>query len=164
MAQVAKKLLKLGTGSGELNAADLNANFGSPSNYSPGGTDISSHLQGIDAALNSSTGDISETSFSLSSNQASFANVTGLAFANGTVRSAEVSYSVVIDATADLFEVGSLFLVQRGSDWSLARDFNGDDSLLEFDVTAAGQVQYKSSNYAGFSSGTIKFRAITTGV
>jgi hypothetical protein len=112
----------------------------------------------------SSAGDLNETSFSLANNQAAAANVTGLAFANGTVRSAKVLYSAFIDATSDLFESGELLLVQKGSTWTVSRAAQGDNSLLTFDVTNAGQVQYTSANYTGFSTGTLKFRAITTSI
>lgn len=116
------------------------------------------------AVSTGSTGDIAQTSFSAANNQSSAANVTGLAFANGSVRAAEVLYSVTLSATSSKYEVGKLLLVQRGSDWQLSKQFAGDDSGLVFTVTTAGQVQYTSPNAAGFSSCTIKFRAIVTNV
>lgn len=111
-----------------------------------------------------STGDIGETSFSLSNNASVDTDVTGLAFANGSVRSAEVHYSIVIDATTDLYESGTMLLIQRGADWALSQTSAGDNSLVTFSVTAAGQVQYQTPNYVGFVSGTMKFRAITTSI
>lgn len=111
-----------------------------------------------------STGDIVQTSFSAANNQSSAANVTGLAFANGSVRSAEVLYSIALSATSSKFEVGKLLLVQRGSDWQLSQQYAGDNAGFVFTVTSAGQVQYTSPNSAGFSSATIKFRAIVTNV
>ena len=50
-----------------------------------------------------STGEITETSFSAANNQAAAANVTGLAFAEASVRSFKAIVSVTIDATADLY-------------------------------------------------------------
>lgn len=108
-----------------------------------------------------SAGDIQETSFSAANNQASPANVTGLAFANGVTRSFRAQVSVSIDATSDLFEVFELSGVQRSSDWSLSVNSNGDDTQISFSITNAGQVQYTSSNLAGFVTNTMKFRAIT---
>lgn len=165
MARVPKKLIKLGTASDEVSASDVPSNFGSPSNYTPDSADIKGHLSGIDTAIGaigSTTGDIAHTSFSLANNQSVAANVTGLAFANGTVRSARVNYSVTVDATSDLYEAGILELVQRGSDWNIARRTSGDDSLVDFDVTTSGQVQYTTPAYSGFVSATIKFRAEVT--
>lgn len=118
----------------------------------------------LDRIRKHSTGDILETSFAAANNQAVAANVTGLAFANGTVRSFKVHGSIVSDATADLFEAFELEGIQRGSDWVMSDSRTGDESEVVFTITTAGQVQYTSGNYAGFSSLTIKFRAITTSV
>lgn len=111
-----------------------------------------------------SPGDIAQTSFSLADNQASPANVTGFAFANASVRSFDALVSVSIDATSDVFETFKLLGVQRGSDWSLSVESTGDDSGVAFSITNAGQIQYTSSSYAGFASGTIKFRAVVLNV
>jgi hypothetical protein len=111
-----------------------------------------------------SAGDIEETSFAAANNVSSPANVTGLAFANATVRSFKALVSVEIDATADLYETFELLGVQRGSDWSMSISSSGDDSQINFSITNAGQVQYTSANLAGFVSNAIKFRAITTTV
>lgn len=112
----------------------------------------------------SSAGDINETSFSAANNQVSAANVTGLAFANGTVRSFRADVSVFIDATANLYEKFTLEGIQRDSDWSMEVSSVGDASNVTFTITAAGQVQYTSGNEAGFSSNTMKFRAVTTSI
>lgn len=118
----------------------------------------------VDANTSFEPGDLDQVDFSMANNQASFADVTGVSFANGTVRSAELQYSVEIDATADLYESGKIFAVQRGADWSISHTANGDNSQVLFNMTASGQLQYTSANYAGFVSGTIKVRAITTSI
>ena len=116
----------------------------------------------VDAAVAAPVaGDISLTSFAAANNVAAAANVTGLAFANGVTRSFRAQVSVSIDATSDLFEVFELSGVHRGADWSLSVTSNGDDSLVSFTITNAGQVQYTSANLAGFVTNTIKFRATT---
>jgi hypothetical protein len=111
-----------------------------------------------------SAGDINESSFSLANNQATPANVTGLAFAAGVVRSFEALVSVEIDATADLFEVFTLRGIQKSGTFDMSITANGDESGVVFSITNAGQVQYISSNNAGFVSGLIKFRAQTTSI
>lgn len=111
-----------------------------------------------------SSGDINETSFSAANNQASAANVTGLAFANGTVRSFEALVSVYVNATSSLYEVFTLRSIQKGASWDLAVTSNGDASGFVFSITNAGQVQYVDSNYSGFVAATVKFRAISTSV
>ena len=112
----------------------------------------------------SSTGDIFETSFAASNNVAVAANVTGLAFANGSVRSFDAVISININATAPLLETVRLLGIQKGSSWDMSIESVGDDSGLSFSITNAGQVQYTSTNEAGFVSNTIKFRAITTSI
>jgi len=173
MSKVNSKYIKFGTSTNEVNSRDLPANF-TPSNYTPAqvaseGTDkTSAHLKGIDTALASagsgSDGDISETSFSIADGVGAATNVTGFAFANGTVRSFSALVSIEVDATADLFEVVQIDGVQRGSDWSISVRESGDDSEVDFTITTAGQIQYTGGTYAGFVSGKIKFRAITTTV
>lgn len=118
-------------------------------------------LSGIPAG---SAGDINETSFSGADGQAAPANVTGLAFANATVRSFKALVSVLVDATADLYESFEILGIQKGSSWEIAVSSTGDDSQVAFSITNAGQIQYTSGTYAGFSSMTVKFRAITTTV
>lgn len=115
-------------------------------------------------ATGASAGDIPETSFAAANNQAAAADVTGFAFANGVVRSFKALVSITIDATADKFEAYELKAVQKGADWSLEQESVGDDSGIVFTITSAGQVQYTSTNNAGFSSATVKFRAYTTSV
>lgn len=166
--RVSKKFVRLGTGADEISASDLPSNFTSPSNYTPDSTDVKGHLSGVDTELagrlEKLSDDIDETSASLSDNQASAANVTGLAFNSANVRSAVVDYSIVIDATADLYESGTLQLTQQSGTWGITQEATGDDTLVELNVTAAGQVTYTTPSYAGFVSGTIRFRATTTKV
>jgi hypothetical protein len=118
-------------------------------------------LAGISAG---SAGDIDETSFAAANNQASPANVTGLAFANATVRSFTALVSVFVDATSDLFETFTLTGIQKGSDWEMSVQAVGDESGLAFTITTAGQIQYTSTNISGHSATAVRFRAITTSV
>jgi hypothetical protein len=113
----------------------------------------------VGTKVSSVSGDIIPTSFSAANNQAVAADVTGLAFANGAIRSAEVQYSVVVSATSSLYEAGTLRLIQKGAGWDMANVSVGDVSGFVFSVTSSGQVQYTNLNYAGFSSAVVKFRA-----
>lgn len=109
-----------------------------------------------------SAGDINETSFTLANNQVTAADVTGFAFANATVRSFKAHVSVEIDAASDLFEVFELMGIQKGASWDMSQTSTGDNSLVLFTITTAGQVQYTSGNFPTFVSGKIKFRSVTT--
>ncbi len=109
-----------------------------------------------------SAGDIAETSFSMANNQSSAANVTGLVFANATVRSFKALISIEVDATSDLFQAVELLGIQKGASWEMLQTSTGDNAQVIFSITSAGQIQYISGNISGFVSGKIKFKASTT--
>jgi hypothetical protein len=111
-----------------------------------------------------SNGDINETSFSLSNNQAAPTNVTGLVFASGTVRGFKALVSVSINATASLFEMFEIIGIQKSGSYDMTQLSTGDTSGVVFSITSAGQIQYTSTNNAGFVSGVVKFRAQTTSI
>lgn len=111
----------------------------------------------------SSAGDLLETSFA-GAESASAANVTGFAFANGTVRSFRALVSVNIDATADLNEQFMIDGIQKAASWEISVQSIGDDASVTFAISAAGQITYSSSTYAGFASMSLNFRADTTSV
>jgi hypothetical protein len=109
-------------------------------------------------------GDIQQTSFTIANNQSSATNVTGLVFANATVESAMVQYSIVISATTALYESGTINLIQKGGTWSIAQESNFDNTNVIFSITNSGQVQYTSPSYTGYTNGKMQFRAMVTGV
>ena len=111
-----------------------------------------------------SPGDLDESSFSINNSEVIPANITGLAFANATVRSFQVLASVYINATSSLYEEVKISGIQKGSDWDISVMSTGDESGVQFSITSSGQLQYISSNYSGFVSGSIKFRALTTSI
>ena len=108
------------------------------------------------------TGDIAHTSFSAANNQSTVANVTGLAFAAGTVRGFRALVSVAINATTGLNETFDILGIKLAGGYVISTSSVGDDSGVVFSITSAGQVQYTSQNSAGFVSNTIKFRAEVT--
>ena len=120
----------------------------------------------IDAHIGASAvaGDISLTTFAASNNISSPANVTGLAFAAGTVRGFKAIVTVAITATSSLNEVFELIGVQTASGFVMATNSVGDDSGVVFSITSAGQVQYTSTNISGFTANKIAFRAEVTNV
>lgn len=166
MSRIKSRFIVFGTGTDEVNARNLPANF-TPTNYIPdevgteGDDKTSAHLKGIDTFLGGvgNPYDIGDTSFSAANNQSSPANVTGFLFANANVRAFKGIASVAIDATGDLFEVFEFIGIQKGSSWNMSQTSTGDDSGVDFTINSSGQVQYTSSNVTGFVSSTIKFRA-----
>ncbi len=111
-----------------------------------------------------SSGDISETSFSIINNENLPSNIAGFSFSNAVVRSFEAIVSVEINATTSLFESLSIKGIKKDSDWEISVSSTGDDSGVVFSITTLGQLQYTSQNYSGFVSGVIKFKAFTTSV
>lgn len=110
-------------------------------------------------------GDINETSFSGANNQASPADITGLAFAVASVRAFDANIVAVVDASSNLVEYFKISGVRQiGGDWLIAVSSVGDNTAIVLTITTAGQVQYTSDNYAGFTSLTFKFRATTLSV
>jgi len=116
------------------------------------------------AGGNLSAGDIKETSFAGAADTATDLAVTGLAFANGTVRSFNALVSVLVDATADLYETFNLLGIQKAAGWDMSVEATGDESLVSFDISAAGQVTYTKLTTAGWTATTMKFRADTVSV
>lgn len=108
---------------------------------------------------NTSAGDIKETSATLVDNQVAAADVTGLAFANATVRSFSTHLSIVRGSTYETF---NLIGIQKGSSWDMSVEAVGDDTGITFSITAAGQIQYTSTSTG--SGATIRFRADTTSI
>ena len=108
-----------------------------------------------------------ETSFLIANNQTSFANITGMVLDKLLFKSAIISFDVYRkDATpTEVSAVGELYPIYKPvlDTWSLEgpelKGDNVDDIGLEFDITSAGQVRYKSSNFTGGSySGTLRFK------
>jgi len=114
-----------------------------------------------DLPTGGSANDILETSFSIANNVSTPTNVTGFLL-NSQVRSFKALVSVEIDATLDLFESFELLGVQKAGVFEMAQQSVGDEAGVVFTITSGGQLQYTSADYAGFVSGTIRFRAITT--
>ena len=110
-----------------------------------------------------SSGDISETSFSITQNQLT-QTVLGFSFNNAIVRSFEAIASVSITATASLYEEFTIKGIQKGSNWFISISSIGDNSGVYLTINSSGQVLYTSPTYSGFVSGVIKFRALTTSV
>lgn len=139
---------------GARTAAVVNSTAGSETDQAPSVAAMKSYVGFSD-------GDLTEGSQAIAESAAG-ASVVGLAFANATVRSFVAQVSVEIDAAADLFEEYELHGIQKGASWELSETSLGDDSDVNFDIDASGQVTYSSSTYGTFNSGTIKYRAKVT--
>jgi hypothetical protein len=137
---------------GAQTAAVVNSTAGSETVQAPS-------VAAMKAYVGQSAGDILETSFAVVNNITTLTDITGFAFANGSVRSFEAQVS--IDRGGDsLYEKFDIEGIQKAGSWEISVESVGDDSGVEFDIDATGQVQYTTSNLT--SGGTLKFRSITT--
>jgi hypothetical protein len=141
----------------------LSGDAATPGNDKYYGTDAAGVKGFHDLPTGGSDNDIQEASVALADNQAVAANVTGLLFA-AAVRGFKALVTVEIDATLDRFETFELIGIRKAAGFEMAQSAVGDESGVVLSITSGGQVQYTSASYAGFVSGTIRFRAITTSV
>lgn len=135
------------------------------------GVDGTEWAEAVTEALNTllAPGDILDTSFTIANNIGVATDINGLVFDPGTIRAANVDYSVYRTSTANPSghaEVGTLFLIyddsaSSGQKWQLSQR-SGGYSGVTFSITDAGQVQYTSTDINSTNySGVIRFRAKT---
>lgn len=103
-----------------------------------------------------SSEDIKRTSFTAADNQIVAADVTGLDFTNAVTRGFEAQITIVRGST---YAEYSLKGIQKASSWEMSQEYVGDETGLEFSITATGQVQYISSSTG--SAAALLFRAQT---
>jgi len=129
------------------------------------GEDLTEFFCAIGAALQNVQGpnDILTTSATLANNQTTFIDIPGLIFNTAQVQRVEVKYLVtrVFDAgVSTIVESGIIEGNYDGSLFKIATKFL-DDAGIEFDVTNAGQFQYKTTDLTDHVSTTIRFEAVT---
>jgi hypothetical protein len=146
-----------------IDGVQLENDENAPGNDKYYGTDAAGVKGFHDLPTGGSDNDIQEASVALADNQVAAANVTGLLFA-AAVRGFKALVTVEIDATLDRFETFELIGIRKAAGFEMAQSAVGDESGVVLTITSGGQVQYTSASYAGFVSGTIRFRAITTSV
>lgn len=137
-------------------------------NQNPGwGEDVVDWAEKVSESLDDVTGTYDKllSSFTILNNQSAFVSITGCIFdptpATGP-RSVTITYWVTrTTSTTTKKECGTLIAEYNGSDWVYINEKVGDGGI-DLHMTAAGQVQYKSTNMSGTSySGTFYYRAKT---
>lgn len=90
------------------------------------------------------------------------ADVTDFLFANASTKAFKATVSVLVDATTDLQAVFELHGVQKAASWELSSSYVGDETNINFSITAAGQIQYTSlvGGETGWADTTIKWIAL----
>ncbi len=127
------------------------------------GTAISTATAGSDYVV-PVTGDIVPTTWSSLANNTSNQSITGLSFAT-SIKSFETLMNIFIDATTDLYTTVKITGTRNTTDWTgaaLQVNFSGASITgLNFTIDTSGQVKIDIGNIIGFTSGVLKFRAIT---
>ena len=105
------------------------------------------------AALNTLLG-VGGTQYqqSILNNQAAPLDITGLVFDKTNYKAAQISFELYRQTDSEnAQEIGHLFASHNSwtNQWRISLSSNLDDAGVEFTITAAGQVQYTSSNIAG---------------
>jgi hypothetical protein len=132
---------------------------GTPAGWGEDTTNIILDLIEVVNSL-SGTGSISESAANLANNQSSAISVPGLLFSNAINISVSVSYVIDVNATTKIVETGMLSLRydKQNSQWTMARDYTGDDSKVGLSIDSTGQVLYTTPSYPGFVSCVFKFK------
>jgi hypothetical protein len=116
-------------------------------------------VNGVDMTPNSADVPTTQT-FTGANNVSSPANVTGLSF-SGSVYAFDLHIVAIVSATSNKYQYFHIRGVNKGSTWSIDDTYHGDDSGISFSITNAGQVQYTSPNFSGFSSLVFKYKVVT---
>lgn len=123
-------------------------------------TDVLADLSGID--------DILQTTFTVANNQSSAANVEGLVFNTGRVRSAAIPYTIyrISDSNpSGHAETGILRIVYdndagAGDKWQMSIGGLAGNAGVSFSILDSGQLQYTSTDIGSVGySGTMLFSA-----
>ena len=100
----------------------------------------------------------SSTSFTNVLN-ATTADITGLVF-NSNVWSIDIYLAVRIIATVNSYSNYHIRGVNKGTTWELVTNYVGD-ATMSFSINNSGQISYTSNTFAGFVSGTLRYKVVT---
>jgi hypothetical protein len=96
--------------------------------------------------------------FSANNNVITSTPVTNLIYPTANIRSFNLSISIQILATANLYTQYTIEGVQLASGWTISENFVGDTSGISFSIdSTTGQILYTSSNIAGWTSTTFNY-------
>lgn len=128
------------------------------------GEQVTSWAEAVTDALTTvqQPNDILSTQASINNNQTTFANIPGFIFDTTEVIAINAEYIVNRTTTSPATKVTESGHIEGnfdGSNWTIAIT-NIGEAGMEFDITSAGQIQYKSSDISGTGYvGEIVFKA-----
>jgi hypothetical protein len=114
-------------------------------------------VNGIDIQPN--TYDIPRTTLFNGTNNITNANIPLLSFPN-SVWSFDIYIAIQLVASTNMYSNYQIRGCNMGTDWQIIQSYVGD-SIVTFNITSSGQLQYSCINYAGFTSLSFKFKVVT---
>lgn len=105
------------------------------------------------------TYDIFTTSLFNANNNVTNANISTLSFPN-SVYGIDIYISIQLIANLNMYSNYHIRGVNMGNNWQIVQSYVGD-SIVTFNITSTGQIQYTSQNYSGFVSLTFRFKCVT---
>jgi hypothetical protein len=113
--------------------------------------------------------DIPQKTFTIQNDVQTFTDIAGLTFNTGLVRAAFIDYSIYRTSTSNpsgQVECGNINIVYDnlaapGSKWRVVGGLIAGSSGITFQITDAGQFQYKSTDLGAGHSANMHFRAKT---
>ena len=96
-------------------------------------------------------------SFNAANNVAAASNVTGFSFNSASVVSFSANVSVIVTGSTVSYEAFTLNGAYSSSGWVLNSSTRGDISGITITITSGGQIQYTSTNVAGWTSSVFRF-------
>lgn len=150
------KILIIGNEEFEFPLENENGNYGSSvTDWAESVTDALTTVQ--------QPNDVLRTQAPISNNVAVFTNIPGFSFDTSEVMSVNSEFIIkrtTATPATNLVESGFIQGNFDGTDWKISIETTGANSGVEFEITPAGQVRYKSSNIVGAGyEGTVTFRA-----
>jgi len=92
-------------------------------------------------------------------NNVTNANIPVLSFPN-SVWSFDIYISIRLVSSTNMYSNYQIRGINQGTDWQIIQSYVGD-SIVTFNITSSGQIQYTCQNYTEFASLTFKFKVIT---
>jgi hypothetical protein len=93
-------------------------------------------------------------------NKVTSQNIPTIEYSDDSVWGFDVYLAARLIATTNLYANYQIRAVNKGTSWELITNYVGD-SILSFNITNDGQLQYTTPNFIGFSSLTFKYKVLT---
>ena len=152
-----------GPGSAAITLATVNTNIGTFNNVTVNSKGLVTAASNV-AYASGSVGDVAPGSYSGLANNTANQSITGLAFAN-SISCFEALINIQITATSNTYTSVRIVGTNRAASWAggdISAQITGDSITgLAFGITSAGVVTISVGSITGFTSGIIKYRAIS---